>query len=61
MDQQKVEQFLFRFVNDLGAGLCAALALVGEKLGLYAAMAGAGPLTPAELAARTSTSERYVR
>ena len=61
LDHKKVEQFLFKFVNDLGAGMCAALALVGEKLGLYAAMANAGPLTAAELAARTSTSERYVR
>ncbi|MGI9101062.1 MAG: class I SAM-dependent methyltransferase [Terriglobales bacterium] len=61
LDQKKVEQFLFQFVNDLGAGMCAALALVGEKLGLYSAMAGAGPLTASELAARTSTNERYVQ
>ena len=61
LDQHKVEQFLHKFVNDLGAGMCGALALVGEKLGLYAAMSGAGPLTPAELAERTSTNERYVR
>ncbi len=61
LDPKKVEKFLFQFVNDLGASMCAALTLVGEKLGLYKAMANAGPITAAELAARTSTSERYVR
>jgi len=35
--------------------------VIGDKLGLYKAMAGAGPLTPAELASRTATDERYVR
>ncbi|MGZ4839109.1 MAG: class I SAM-dependent methyltransferase [Terriglobales bacterium] len=61
LDQKKIEQFLHKFVNDLGAGLGGALALVGEKLGLYTAMSGAGPLTASELAARTSTDERYIR
>jgi SAM-dependent methyltransferase len=61
LDQRKLEQFLHKFVNDLGAGLGGALALVGEKLGLYKAMSGAGPLTAAELAERSSTDERYVR
>ena len=61
LDQQKVEQFLHKFVNDLGASMCSALAIVGERLGLFKAMANAGPLTAAELAARTSTNERYIR
>ena len=61
LDHKKVERFLFKFVDDLGAGMCASLALVGERLGLYKAMANAGPITAAELAARTSTSERYIR
>ena len=39
----------------------AALILVGDQLGLYKAMAGAGPLTSSELAAKTGTKERYVR
>jgi len=39
----------------------AALIVIGDKLGLYKAMAGAGPMTSAELAAKTGTSERYVR
>ena len=37
------------------------MVVIGDKLGLYRAMAGAGPLTPAELAGRTGTAERYVR
>jgi 2-polyprenyl-3-methyl-5-hydroxy-6-metoxy-1,4-benzoquinol methylase len=61
LDQHKLEQFLHKFVNDLGANLCGALALVGEKLGLFTAMSAAGPITAAELAARTSTNERYIR
>jgi SAM-dependent methyltransferase len=39
----------------------AALVLIGEKLGLYKAMAGAGPMTASELAKKTNTDERYVR
>lgn len=45
----------------MGAAFQTALIILGERLGLYRAMAGAGPLTPAELAARTQTDERYVR
>ena len=52
---------MFRAVDEVGATLNAALVVIGDKLGLYRAMAGAGPLTPAELAARTGTAERYVR
>ena len=48
-------------VGELGATLNAALVVIGDKLGLYKAMAGAGPLTPRELAERTGTNERYVR
>jgi len=56
-----LHEFMGRFVGDLGATLSAALVLVGEKLGLYRALAGAGPTTPDELAARTGTDERYIR
>ena len=54
-------QFVFRAVDEVGATLNAALVVMGDKLGLYRALAGAGPLTPAELAERTGTAERYVR
>jgi 2-polyprenyl-3-methyl-5-hydroxy-6-metoxy-1,4-benzoquinol methylase len=61
IDGAKLEAFVFRAVDEVGATLNAALVVMGDKLGLYRAMADAGPLTPAELAKRTSTSERYVR
>lgn len=54
-------QFVFRAVEDVGATLNTALVVMGDRLGWYRAMAGAGPLTPDELASRTGTAERYVR
>ncbi|HVO53671.1 MAG TPA: class I SAM-dependent methyltransferase [Solirubrobacterales bacterium] len=61
IDAEKLEQFVFGAVGEVGATLNAALVVMGDKLGLYRALAGAGGLTPAELAQRTQTSERYVR
>ncbi|MFB3908295.1 MAG: class I SAM-dependent methyltransferase [Candidatus Eisenbacteria bacterium] len=61
IDEKKLDEFLGRVVSDLGAALNTALVLMGDKLGLYKAMAGAGPLTPQELAQRTGTNERSVR
>jgi SAM-dependent methyltransferase len=61
IDGAKLEQFVFRAVDEVGATLNAALVVMGDKLGLYKALAGAGPLTPTELAERTETAERYVR
>ncbi len=50
-----------RAVEDFGAAVSAALVVIGDKLGLYKAMAGSAPMTSVDLAARTGTSERYVR
>jgi SAM-dependent methyltransferase len=61
VDEQKLEQFVFRAVDEVGATLNAALVVMGDKLGLYRALAGSGAVTPEELAKRTSVSERYVR
>ena len=61
IDGQKLEQFVFRAVDEIGATLNAALVVMGDKLGLYRALAGAGGLTPVELARRTGVSGRYVR
>jgi 2-polyprenyl-3-methyl-5-hydroxy-6-metoxy-1,4-benzoquinol methylase len=61
IDEGKLNEFLGRALGDLGSALTAALVVIGDRLGLYKAMAGAGPLTPAELARRTGTNERYVR
>jgi SAM-dependent methyltransferase len=61
IDEAKLEAFVSQAVGELGATLNAALVVIGDRLGLYRAMAGAGRLTPRELAQRTRTSERYVR
>jgi SAM-dependent methyltransferase len=61
IDGAKLESFVFRAVDEVGATLNAALVVMGDKLGFYRAMAGAGPLTPKELAEKTGTAERYVR
>ncbi|MFZ1114710.1 MAG: SAM-dependent methyltransferase, partial [Propionibacteriaceae bacterium] len=61
MDETKLTEFVEKAVGDVGAVLGGAMVVIGDKLGLYRAMAGAGPLTPAELAGRTGTAERYVR
>jgi len=61
IDEAKFGELLHKMLGDLGAAMSAALVVIGDKLGLYKAMHGAGPLTSAELAARTGTTERYVR
>lgn len=60
IDQAKLESFLARTVSDLSAGHAGVMVSIGAKLGLYKAMAGAGPITPKELAARTGCGERYL-
>ena len=60
IDPQKLDAFMGRFVGDLGAALHAGTVVLGEQLGLYKALAEA-PMTSTELAAKTHTSERYVR
>ena len=56
IDEEQVAELLGRFVNDLGATISAGNVLIGDKLGLYQTLAEAGPLTPSELAAYTSTA-----
>ena len=60
-DESKLNAFMEKAVSDMGAAMHAALIVIGDKLGLYRAMAGAGGLTSAELAEKTNTNERYVR
>jgi hypothetical protein len=60
LDMSKLEPLLETMVNELGAAANAALVLIGDKLGLFRALA-AGAVTPAELAEKTDTHERYVR
>lgn len=59
-DPKKLEAFLGQIVGDAGAAMSAALVVVGDRLGLYKALAQ-GPATAAELATRTGTAERYVQ
>jgi SAM-dependent methyltransferase len=61
LDPEKLMSFVFRAVDEVGATLNTALVVMGDKLGFYRALAGAGPLSPQELADRTGTAERYVR
>src|SRR5271154_148031 len=61
IDETKLNDFMGKLVGDLGAAMSATMVLIGDKLGLYKAMAEAGAVTPAELAKLTGTVERYVR
>jgi SAM-dependent methyltransferase len=61
IDADRLNELLGQAVVEFGATVNAALVVIGDRLGLYRALAAAGPLTPAELAGRTGTAERYVR
>jgi hypothetical protein len=56
----KLNAFIGQFVTDLGAAVHAGMVVIGEKLGLYKALAGS-PMSSAQLAAKTKTDERYLR
>jgi SAM-dependent methyltransferase len=60
LDMDKLNAFIEQFVGDLGAAVHAGMVVIGEKLGLYKALA-AGEMNSVELAAKTGTDERYVR
>jgi 2-polyprenyl-3-methyl-5-hydroxy-6-metoxy-1,4-benzoquinol methylase len=61
INEQKLNELVETSLVDLGATVHAALAVIGDELGLYATLDDAGPLTSAALAERTETTERYVR
>jgi 2-polyprenyl-3-methyl-5-hydroxy-6-metoxy-1,4-benzoquinol methylase len=61
LDEGKLEAFVGQAVVDMGAAISGLLLHLGDRLGLYKAMAGAGPITSESLARRTGTAERYVR
>ena len=60
LDMDKLNAFIGQFVGDLGAAVHAGMVVIGEKLGLYKALA-TGSMSSTELAAKTQTDERYVR
>ncbi len=61
VDEAKLGAFVGQAVTDMGAAISGLLLHLGDRLGLYKAMAGAGPITAGTLAHRTGTAERYVR
>ncbi len=61
IDQAKVDEFMGRVVGELGAAISSALVALGDRLGLYRAMAGGEAVSAEELAARTGTDPRYIR
>src|SRR4051794_33494631 len=61
MDEAKLMDFVNKAVGDVGALLAGSMVVIGDRLGLYRAMHGAGPLTSEQLAGKTGTSERYIR
>jgi len=61
IDQDKLHEFLVKAIVDFGATFNAALIRIGDKLGLYKALAAGGPQTSTGLAKKTGTAERYVR
>lgn len=60
IEQGALDDFWGRFVGDLGATISAPLVVIGDRPGLYKALADGGPQTPAELAEATGCVERYV-
>src|SRR6202030_1103691 len=61
INMDKLNAFLGKVIGELGATVNAGLIVAGDRLGLYKAMAGAGPITSGELAEKTGTAERYIR
>ncbi len=61
IDEAKLNEFMGKMLGDMGAAMNAALVLLGDELGLWKAMAGAGSLTAGQLAEKTGTFPRYVR
>jgi 2-polyprenyl-3-methyl-5-hydroxy-6-metoxy-1,4-benzoquinol methylase len=60
-DPAKLDVFMGKMLGDLGAAASGALVLLGDRLGLFKALAHAGPMTPKQLAEKTGTNERYIR
>jgi 2-polyprenyl-3-methyl-5-hydroxy-6-metoxy-1,4-benzoquinol methylase len=61
LDPARLDAFMGKMVGEMGAAMNATLILLGDRLGLYKAMAGAGPMTAGALAKKTGTSERCIR
>jgi len=61
IDEGRLQQLIGKMLGEVGAAMGIGLVLLGDKFGLYKALAAGGPMTASELASRTGTAERYVR
>jgi SAM-dependent methyltransferase len=61
LDWNKVKAFAGQMTNDLGAAMQGALTYIGDRMGIFKALAAAGSVTVGELATRTGLNERYLR
>src|SRR5258706_10796443 len=61
VNPDRLNTFIGKMLGDVGAAMGASLMLIGDKLGLYKTLAAKGPMSSAELARATGTSERYIR
>ncbi len=61
LDWDKIKNFSKQVSNDIGAAMLGALSYIGDRLGIFSALAQAGAVTSAQLAEKTGLSERYLR
>jgi SAM-dependent methyltransferase len=61
IDEAKLNEFMGKAVADMGAAIHAVIIMLGDRLGLYKAMADCQPVSASELAHRTGLHERYIR
>ena len=61
VNETKLNHFIEKVVNEWGAAEGALITFVGDKLGLFKAMAGAGEMTSEELAKKTGTHPRIIK
>src|SRR5947209_2549468 len=60
IDMERLQAVVGSLVTDYNAAMASALVYIGDRNGLFTALAGAGPLTPEELSTRTGQSSRYL-
>lgn len=61
VNEERLNSFMGKMIGDVGAAMNASLMLLGDKLGLYRALAQGGPMNAAALAKATGTAERYIQ
>ena len=61
LDWDKIKSFSKQVSGDIGAAMLGALSYIGDRLGIFSALAELGSVTSADLAKRTGLSERYLR